>query len=165
MVPLVYRGGGCNSYTRIWGHFEPFWGRFWGLIKHTIFDTINSIAISTTRTYFASPRDSVSDAFYVIFARALCFFQNRDTIFIASFFIFNNQVSFVGFHSSDDTHLLRSINSFFCLLETLFGPALPLYYPAKRSGILSFIFIYSFFLLICFFFILLLIPRTSGQCT
>ena len=33
VVPLVYRGGGCNSYTRIWGHFEPFWGRFWGLIK------------------------------------------------------------------------------------------------------------------------------------
>ena len=40
VVPLVYRGGGCNSYTRIWGHFEPFWGRFWGLIKDVYFDTI-----------------------------------------------------------------------------------------------------------------------------
>ena len=26
VVPLVYRGGGCNSYTRIWGHFGPFLG-------------------------------------------------------------------------------------------------------------------------------------------
>ena len=96
VVPLVYRGGGCNSYTRIWGHFEPFWGRFWGLVKtHYIWHN-NTIA-TYTRTYFASPRDSVSYALYVTFARALCFFQNRDTIFIASFFIYNTSIYFRWF--------------------------------------------------------------------
>ena len=93
-----------NGTTLLTPKIVHFWGRFWGLIKHTIFDTINSIAISTTRTYFASPRDSVSDAFYVTFARALCFFQKRDTIFIASFFIYNTSSFFHWFPQFQKTH-------------------------------------------------------------
>ena len=69
------------------------------------------------------------------------------------FYSFIFYLQHVKFHSlvsaiSKDTLFHCSINSFYCLLETLFGPALPLYYPAKRSGILSLLlfdlFIYSF---------------------
>ena len=37
VVPLVYRGGGCNSYTRIWGHFEAILGSVLGVDKRRLF--------------------------------------------------------------------------------------------------------------------------------
>ena len=79
------------------------------------------------------------------------------------FYSFIFYLQHVKFHSlvsaiSKDTLFHCSINSFYCLLETLFGPALPLYYPAKRSGILS-----LFFLFIYLIFVQLLIPSIHAD--
>ena len=84
---------------------------FWGLVQQVHYNTIRYIIATYTRTYFASPRDSVSVVFYVIFARALCFFQNRDTIFIASFFIYNTSIysrwfPFIRWHTSSSLNKL-----------------------------------------------------------